>query len=120
VGATKVQRNLFELEGPDLVAGLDLRRTQGGVRVTVTFSTPDGQRRLRFDDPDPLDEVFPIFAAEQVWVYPVEPGPGQPLRAKVEYFAGVYHEFCVDVAADLDPPSYDTDPDIPIPALNRR
>ena len=101
------------------MVGVDLRRSQGRVRVTVTFATRDGHRRLRFDGPDPLDEVFPIVAAEQVWVYPVEPEPGEPLRVKVEYFAGAYHEFCVDAVVDLDPPSYDTHPDTPIASLTR-
>jgi hypothetical protein len=117
VGAAVGQGNLFELEGPELVAGVDLRRSQGRVRVTVTFLTADGHRRLRFDGPDPLEEVFPIVDAEQVWVYLLEPQPGQPLRTTVEYFAGDYHEFAVDAVVDLDPPSYDTRPDTPLAAL---
>lgn len=112
-----IHGNLFEFEGPEIVVGMDLRRSQGRVRVTLTFATPEGHRRVRIDNPDPLDEVFPILEADQVWVYLLPPEPGQAGRIKVEYTAGEFHEFVADAVLDLDPGSYDTSPGVPVSSL---
>jgi hypothetical protein len=112
------QGNLFEFEGAELVAAMDLRRSQGRLRLTVTFTTPDGYRRLRFDNPDPLDEVFPIVDAEQAWVYLLPSEPAQPGRIKVEYYAGEFHEFTAETVLDLDPAFYDTKPDLAVEDLD--
>jgi hypothetical protein len=107
-----VEGNLFEFEGPELVAGLDLRRSRGRTRVTVTFATPAGHRRVRFDNPEPLEEVFPLLDAEQVWVYLLPPGAEEPARVRVEFVVGDFHSFSADAVLDLDPDAYDTKPGV--------
>jgi hypothetical protein len=107
-----VEGNLFEFEGPDLVAGLDVRRSRGRVRVTVTFATPSGHRRVRFDNPEPLDQVFPLLDAEQVWVYLLPPGVEERARVRVEFYVGDFHSFAADAVLDLDPDAYDTKPGV--------
>ena len=92
------------------MAGLDVRRSRGRVRVTATFATPSGHRRVRFDNPEPLEEVFPLLDAEQVWVYLLPPGASEPARVRVEFFVGDFHSFSADAVLDLDPDAYDTRP----------
>lgn len=113
-----VEGNLFEFDGPDLVAGLDLRRSRGRVRVTVTFATPSGHRRVRFDNPEPLEEVFPLFDAEQVWVYLLPPNVEERARVRVEFYVGDFHSFAADAVLDLDPDAYDTKPGVKVEAAD--
>ncbi len=110
--------NLFEFEGgPELVAELAVRRIRGRVQAVVTFATADGPHRLRFDDPEPLDQLYPIVDAEQVWVYQLPARPGELPRIKVEYYAGEFHELSADAVLDLDPGPYATNPDVPLSDL---
>jgi len=111
------ERNLFEFEGPGLVSDFSYSRTRTGATLSLSFTTSQGRRRLLFENPEPVVELFAIVETEQVWVSAdrsVDPG-----RIKVEYWTDGYHEFSADSVVDLEAPSYDTKPDTPVHELTR-
>jgi len=111
------ERNIFEFDGPTVVSDFAYSRTRNGSTLSLTFTSAEGRRRLLFENPEPVEELFAIIETDQVWVSAdrsITPG-----RIKVEYWTDGYHEFSADSVVDLEAPSYDTNPDTPVHELNR-
>jgi len=108
--------NLYEFSGPDLVKEIHFSKPMGANHLTITFACSEGERRLFFENPRPLDDVFPIVSAEQVWIHAESPG-GPAQQVVVEYWVKGFCQFVADSVVDADIASYDTRPDTPVALL---
>ncbi len=97
---------LYQFTGVDVVREFTLDRSDDQLRLTFTFKGREGEAQLLFVNAFPVDGVYSILEADEVWILDddefIDGG-----RIKVEYWVDGLHQFTADNVFDLEEAEYD-------------
>ena len=95
-------QNLFEFDGQDLVREFSFRRSGTWSRLTLTLASDRRTRRLLFENPRPLEVLFSIIDADQIWIWEQEGNEDSDAgRFKVEFWKEEFFHFTADSVIDI-------------------
>jgi hypothetical protein len=103
------QESLFQFTGHRLVRNFGFDRSGEVARLILMIRAQEGRARLLLINPEPLEDLFAIIWADELWIYADEP-EGEPGRIKVEFWVDGFCQFTADSVVDLDKNGYETDP----------
>jgi len=101
---------LYQFTGFEVVREFSLDRTDDQLRLSFTFKGREGEAQLLFVNAFPVDDIYSILDADEVWIFDDEDFQDVG-RIKIEYWVDGLHQFTADNVFDLEEAEYEFEHD---------